>query len=36
VTAQGHGLIDRELYLPEEWCHDAARRQAAHIPETLT
>jgi SRSO17 transposase len=36
VTPLGHGLIDRELYLPEEWCRDAARRQAAHIPETLT
>jgi SRSO17 transposase len=24
------------LYLPEDWCQDAARRQAAHIPEALT
>jgi SRSO17 transposase len=23
------------LYLPEDWCADAARRQAAHIPETV-
>jgi SRSO17 transposase len=36
VTALGHGLIDRQLYLPEEWCADAARRQAAHIPQSLT
>jgi SRSO17 transposase len=36
VTAQGHGLIDRELYLPEEWCADPARRLAAHIPESVT
>src|SRR5690242_17172120 len=36
VTAQGHALIDRELYLPEDWCQDAARRRAAHIPEALT
>jgi SRSO17 transposase len=36
VTALGHGLIDRELYLPEDWCLDAARRQAAHIPESVT
>jgi SRSO17 transposase len=36
VTARGHALIDRELYLPEEWCHDLARRLAAHIPQTLT
>jgi SRSO17 transposase len=35
VTARGHALIDRELYLPEDWCQDAARRQAAHIPETV-
>jgi SRSO17 transposase len=35
VTALGHGLIDRELYLPQEWCHDAARRLAAHIPQSL-
>jgi SRSO17 transposase len=31
VTALGHGLIDRELYLPEDWCSDLPRRQAAHI-----
>jgi SRSO17 transposase len=36
VTALGHALIDRELYLPEDWCSDPLRRQAAHIPETLT
>src|SRR5437764_8452319 len=35
VTARGHALIDRELYLPEEWCADPARRLAAHIPETV-
>jgi SRSO17 transposase len=35
VTAQGHALIDRELYLPEDWCADPSRRQAAHIPEAV-
>src|ERR1700730_11099252 len=35
VTAQGHALIDRDLYLPENWCQDAARRLAAHIPEAV-
>jgi SRSO17 transposase len=35
VTALGHALIDGALYLPEDWCTDAARRQAAHIPETV-
>src|SRR6266571_6728910 len=36
VTAQGHALIDRALYLPEDWCADAARRQAAHIPASVS
>jgi SRSO17 transposase len=36
VTARGHALIDRELYLPEDWCSDLPRRQAAHIPETVS
>jgi SRSO17 transposase len=36
VTALGHGLIDRELYLTEDWCADLPRKQAAHIPETVT
>ena len=36
VTALGHALIDRELYLPEDWCADPLRRLAAHIPETVT
>ena len=36
VTARGHALIDRELYLPEDWCTDPPRRQAAHIPESVT
>ncbi len=36
VTALGHALIDRELYLPEDWCADAARRHEAHIPESVS
>ena len=36
VTALGHALIDRALYLPEDWCHDLARRRTAHIPQTVT
>lgn len=35
VTEQGHALIDRELYLPEDWCSDLPRRQTAHIPDTI-
>jgi SRSO17 transposase len=36
VTALGHALIDRDLYVPEDWCADLPRRRAAHIPDTLT
>ena len=36
VTALGHALIDRELYVPQDWCGDLPRRLAAHIPEALT
>lgn len=35
ATALGHALIDRELYMPEDWCADPSRRQMAHLPETL-
>lgn len=35
VLAKGHTLIDRELYLPADWCEDQQRCQAAGIPETL-
>ena len=36
VTARGHALIDRDLYVPEDWCADLTRRRTAHIPDTLT
>jgi SRSO17 transposase len=35
VTAKGHTLIDRELYLPMDWIEDRDRRQAASIPESV-
>jgi SRSO17 transposase len=35
VTAKGHTLIDRELYLPFDWCEDRDRRRAAGIPEAV-
>ena len=35
VTARGHSLIDRELYLPLDWCEDRDRCRAAHIPESV-
>ena len=33
ASAKGHALIDRELYLPQEWATDTARRQEARGPE---
>jgi SRSO17 transposase len=35
ITARGHSLIDRELYLPEQWAADPERRQEAGIPQTV-
>jgi SRSO17 transposase len=35
VTAKGHTLIDRELYLPLDWCADQERRRATHIPDAV-
>ena len=31
-TSKGHALIDRALYLPEEWALDPERRRAAGVP----
>ncbi len=36
VTERGHAIIDRELYLLEDWCSDLPRRQAAHIPDMVS
>ena len=33
VTAKGHTLIDRELYLPLKWIQDRERCQEADIPD---
>ena len=33
ASNQGAALVDRELYLPEEWAADAGRRRAAQVPE---
>ncbi len=35
VSRHGHALIDRELYLPQSWADDRARRRAAGIPEEV-
>lgn len=34
--SKGQALVDRELYLPKEWCGDMPRRKAAGIPRTFT
>jgi SRSO17 transposase len=36
AAPQGHVLLDRELYLPQEWADDAERRQEAGVPEEVT
>ena len=35
ITARGHTLIDRELYLPQDWTDDRARCQQAGIPDWI-
>ncbi len=35
VTAHGHLLLDRRLYLPQSWVDDPARRAAARVPEAV-
>ncbi len=35
VPAQTQVLVDRELYLPEEWASDIARRREAGVPEEV-
>jgi len=32
LTVHGRTLVDRELYLPQGWCNDLARRAEAAIP----
>jgi SRSO17 transposase len=34
-SAAGHTLIDRRLFLPEEWAADYPRREAAGVPEAV-
>jgi len=35
ASKRGHGFIDRELYLPDEWAADAARRERAGVPAAV-
>jgi SRSO17 transposase len=35
ATTAGHGVIDRELYLPQGWTDDPARCRAAGVPDQI-
>jgi hypothetical protein len=35
ASPRGHAFLDRELYLPEEWCADRPHCQAAGIPDDI-
>jgi SRSO17 transposase len=35
ASDQGQAFLDRELYLPQEWAEDAARRREAGVPEAV-
>jgi SRSO17 transposase len=35
ASEKGQALIDREIYLPEEWAADTARRTRAKVPATV-
>jgi len=36
VTPVGSALLDHQLYLPEDWAEDAARRKKTRVPEDVT
>jgi DDE superfamily endonuclease len=36
ATTRGHVFLDRQLFLPEEWCLDRARRTRAKVPAEVT
>ena len=36
ASPKGHALLDRALYLPEEWTQDRVRCREAGIPEKVT
>jgi SRSO17 transposase len=35
ASPKGHALIDRALYLPEEWANDPGRRHEAGVPDEV-
>ena len=36
VTAAGQTLVDRQLYLPQEWAEHNARRRQTHVPAAVS
>lgn len=36
ASPKGHALIDRRLYLPQEWCDDNERREAVGVPDNIS
>ena len=36
ASRRGQALIDRQLYLPQEWVTNAARRERARVPDNVT
>jgi SRSO17 transposase len=36
ASSSGHGLVDRELYLPRSWTADPGRCQAAGVPDQVS
>ena len=36
IAPTDHALIDRELYLPQDWCNDPIRRAKAKIPAEVS
>jgi SRSO17 transposase len=35
VSHRGQALVDRQLYLPQEWAEDDGRRRQTHVPEAI-
>jgi SRSO17 transposase len=35
VSRRGRALVDRRLYLPEDWANDSERREMTHVPEHI-